>query len=436
MNRFTRKTLALTLALALVLTFIPTAFAANTPEASAAEKLHTLGMLAGTGTNPDGSVNFELGASINRAQAVTLIINLLGKYEEATSQTWETPFTDVPGWALPFVGYAYANQITAGTSETTFGSANPVLPKQYLTFVLNALGYEPGVDFTYDNAWEKSDALGFTDGRFNAQTTSFLRGDGISVTFDSLSAVEKSTGKPLFEKLIAAGIFTKDLAEQTGLKASEPSAPESQVVADIKAGNGIVTFGDYTWKVLSVEGDKALLISEKIIDVRAYNDDVIYDITWETSSLRKYLNEELLKTFSTSDQDQILTTHLDNAYKGIWGLRSGNDTDDKIFLLSTEEAQKYLTTSSSRVAKLTPEAAEKLKSVFSLYNKSKNEDDEWLLETLDTYDNAWWWNYRSIGDDEYIAVTVDYTGSIHTNNYTFASGHVGVRPALYINLNP
>jgi hypothetical protein len=76
-----RKFLALILSLALVIAFVPSALAANTPQASAADKLHTLGMLAGTGTNPDGSTNFELGASINRAQAVTLIVNLLGKYE-------------------------------------------------------------------------------------------------------------------------------------------------------------------------------------------------------------------------------------------------------------------------------------------------------------------------------------------------------------------
>jgi hypothetical protein len=129
MKRSFRRYLVIFLAFVLTFAFVPSAIAANTPHTSAAEKLHTLGMLAGVGTNPDGSINYELEASINRAQAVTLVVNLLGKYDEAISQTWVTPFTDVPGWALPFVGYAYSNQITAGISETKFGASDPILPK-------------------------------------------------------------------------------------------------------------------------------------------------------------------------------------------------------------------------------------------------------------------------------------------------------------------
>jgi hypothetical protein len=206
MKRSLRRSLAIFLAIVLTFAFVPSALAVTDWD-RAAEKLHTLGMLAGTGTNPDGSIDYDLYASINRAQAVTLVVNLLGKYDEATSQTWVTPFTDVPSWALQFVGYAYANKITAGTSETTFGSTEKVLSKQYLTFVLNALGYEPGVDFQYDTAWEKAETLGFINGRYRYDPP-FLRGDAIAVTYDSLSAVAKSTGKPQYEKLIAAGIFT------------------------------------------------------------------------------------------------------------------------------------------------------------------------------------------------------------------------------------
>jgi hypothetical protein len=409
----------------MVFAFVPSALAANTPQASAAEKLYTLGMLAGTGTNPDGSVNFELGASINRAQAVTLIINLLGKYDEATSQTWETPFTDVPGWALPFVGYAYANKITSGTSETTFGSANPVLPKQYLTFVLNALGYEPGVDFTYDKAWEKSDALGFTNGRINAQTTQFLRGDAISVTYDSLSAVDKATGKPLFEKLIASGIFTKDLADKVGLGIAPPPVTESKVVADIKAGQKLVEFGDYTWRVLSIEGDKALLITDLVIDVRTYNDELV-EITWENSSLRKYLNGEFYDAFSSTEKSRILTTSLNNS-NSIEGTLPGNfDTSDKVFLLSPYEMDSYFAPDFSDLDLETPEAfftAQAFEKLNNLENRSWNVDEP-----------AWWW-LRQPGSSSLISFSDSWVW--YENDSFFLrmdDPSIGVRPTLYIDL--
>ena len=60
---------------------------------------------------------------------------------------WNTPFTDVADWAKPYVGYAYANGLTAGVSQTRFGSESSVTAAQFLTFVLRALGYESGKDF-------------------------------------------------------------------------------------------------------------------------------------------------------------------------------------------------------------------------------------------------------------------------------------------------
>jgi hypothetical protein len=430
-----RKFLALILSLALVITFVPSALAANTPQTSAADKLHTLGMLAGTGTNPDGSINFELGASINRAQAVTLIVNLLGKYEEATSQTWTTPFTDVPGWALPFVGYAYANKITSGTSETTFGSTSPVLPKQYLTFVLNALGYEPGVDFTYDKAWEKSDALGFTNGRINAQTTQFLRGDAISVTFDSLSAIDKATGKPLYEKLIAAGIFTKDLADQVGLGITPPPVTESKVVADIKAGQKLVEFGDYTWRVLSVEADKALLITDEVIADLAYDEEESDDVTWANSQIRQYLNTEFYDSFDLNDTSKILKTHLINHDTSLDEISPEYDTDDYIFLISADEANQYFTSDKDRVARISDQALNEWIEICKNEWNYSDSEIELMLEELKANNNAFDWWLRLIGPSDWAPFVwmVDGESTVEEVGMKVVFRN-GVRPAFYINL--
>jgi hypothetical protein len=55
------------------------AFAARTEPASAADKLHTLGLFQGTGSNADGTPNYDLARTPTRAEAVTMLVRLLGK---------------------------------------------------------------------------------------------------------------------------------------------------------------------------------------------------------------------------------------------------------------------------------------------------------------------------------------------------------------------
>ena len=125
----------------------PAAFAANDDAAEAANVLYELGLFQGTGTDADGKPVFDLGRAPTRHEAVTMLVRILGKEEEAKSGTWDIPFTDVSDWAKPYVGYAYANGLTSGTSATTFGGDVTVSATQYLTFILRALGYDSSTDF-------------------------------------------------------------------------------------------------------------------------------------------------------------------------------------------------------------------------------------------------------------------------------------------------
>lgn len=93
----------------------------------------------------------------------------------------------------------------------------------------------------------------------------------------------------------------------------------------------IIHFGTYNdkpiaWKILKTESDKMLLLAEKPITQKPFTDD-IKKVTWETSSLRTWLNEEFINSFSTEQQNQILATDT-------------GSTDDKIFLLSVNEIIK------------------------------------------------------------------------------------------------
>jgi hypothetical protein len=73
-----RKSIILILTVALLLTFVPTAFVANTPQTCAADKLHILGLLARVNTKPDGTTNYSLDSTLTWESAVTLIVNILG----------------------------------------------------------------------------------------------------------------------------------------------------------------------------------------------------------------------------------------------------------------------------------------------------------------------------------------------------------------------
>lgn len=161
------------------------------PQYIAAKQLYAKGLFQGTGTDEDGTPVFELDRTPTRNEAVTMLVRLLGKEDEAKSGTWDIPFTDVANWARPYVGYAYANGLTTGTSATTYGGSESVTASQYLTFVLRALGYESGTDFQWDKAWELSDQIGLTDGEYNANTANFTRGDVALISYTSLSVDKK-----------------------------------------------------------------------------------------------------------------------------------------------------------------------------------------------------------------------------------------------------
>lgn len=213
-----KRILSFVLSLVLVLSLIPSTFAASNEANEAAQSLYELGLFNGTGTDANGNPIFDLDRAPTRHEAVTMLVRLLGKGEEAESGTWNTPFTDVADWAKPYVGYAYTNGLTAGTSATTYSGNNTVTASEYLTFVLRALGYSSGTDFQWDRAWELSDSLGITNGQYNAGTTSFTRGDVAIISENALHTQYKNDTKTLMDVLVVGGsVDVGNVLPQQGL---------------------------------------------------------------------------------------------------------------------------------------------------------------------------------------------------------------------------
>lgn len=186
-------------------------YAADEQATAAADVLYELGLFSGTGTNADGSPIYSLDRELNRQEAMTLFINLLGKADEAMAGTWATPFTDVDEWAKPFVGYAYEHDFTAGVAETRFGAHDPVTESQYLTYLLLALGYEQGTDFNWNESYLFASEIGFNDRLFVGGP--FYRSSAVLCNCNALALPKKGSeecllgtfeGKPADAEFIAA----------------------------------------------------------------------------------------------------------------------------------------------------------------------------------------------------------------------------------------
>jgi hypothetical protein len=190
-----------------VCSLIPSAFAANDEATDAANALHEIGLFNGTGTDEDGNPIYDLDRTPTRQEAVVMLVRLLGKEKEA-ARAGRAPFSDVADWAVPYVGYAYYHGLTTGTGEGIFGATEPISAAQYLTFVLRALGYESGTDFQWDKAWELTDALGITDGQYDADSA-FTRGDVAIISKYALGTNTKDNDSTLMDDLVLSGIVSQ-----------------------------------------------------------------------------------------------------------------------------------------------------------------------------------------------------------------------------------
>lgn len=205
-----------------------------------------------------------------------------------------------------------------------------------------------------------------------------------------------------------------------------------------------VTFGTYPqteagddatpieWLVLARDGQKAFLISRYGLDTEPYNERGT-SVTWETCTLRSWLNDEFLnRAFTVEEQAGIIETEVDNSEsQGYregdrnWHTSGGNNTRDRIFLLSYAEANKYLRVwlGAGNITKprVSPTA-------YALRGTSPSDQDK----TADGAASVSWW-LRSPGYKQDEAAIVRSNGSLSSKYVTLWSGCI--RPALWINLD-
>ncbi len=207
------------------------------------------------------------------------------------------------------------------------------------------------------------------------------------------------------------------------MKYSLSVSSAASIPENLKKGD-VITFGRYPhtaegfsqrlfWQVLDTWGNEVLLITVMGIDTLKYHHEY-QEITWEECDLRKWLNDDFVyRAFSDREYDMIKDTHVKNEDNPESHIPGGNDTVDRVFLLSIAEARRYFKDNAARIMKPTDYAVAR-----GIQCDSKTGGSPWWL--------------RSPGEN------VDYAAHMYTDGEIAIEGSYvpvrgcGVRPAIWI----
>ena len=223
--------------------------------------------------------------------------------------------------------------------------------------------------------------------------------------FESLNGYKDSAAKVQEIKLK----YNKQLLSDTSVGSTAFFGSYEQ---DNNADNGQE---DIEWIVLAKEDNKVLVISKYALDCQQYH-SANTDVTWETCSLRKWLNETFLNdAFSPEEQSSILSTTVTSDKNPSYSTSQGNNTTDKVFLLSITEVNKYFSSDKARKCRGTAYCYAQGASISSTANC------------------AWWW-LRSLGDYSFNTALVGAKGSVVASGHSVSNENTAVRPAIWIDI--
>ena len=196
---------------------------------------------------------------------------------------------------------------------------------------------------------------------------------------------------------------------------------------DGNTGNGAE---DIEWIILARAGDNALLLSKYGLDAKEYHEEQ-EDITWEQSDIRSWLNSSFMDTaFTSEEQGAILKSEVDNSQaegNSEYDTTGGNNTEDRVFLLSYKEAfEDYFSSDEERVCMPTD---------YAVQNGAYINDDTGV---------CWWWlrgsywintaDFGDLGSLFGVQIFAANVSDLGSSGYSIVNGSVCIRPALWVNL--
>ncbi len=243
---------------------------------------------------------------------------------------------------------------------------------------------------------------------------------------DAVSQIDAGNIIEAYETLISLDGY-KDSKEKANSIKSEYIDEKYPEFTTATVGD-IVCFGEYEqdnnlsngkedieWIVLDKQDGKILVISKYALDSQPYNTSNTA-VTWETCSLREWLNYDFLNnSFSDSEKTMIPMVTVSADKNPYYSTDPGNATQDKVFLLSVTEANMYFSSDTARQCKPTAYTE-------ALY--------VWIGSSNG---NCLWW-LRSPGSVQNSVISVYTGGDIDGGSYYVDRGDFAVRPAMWIEI--
>ena len=205
------------------------------------------------------------------------------------------------------------------------------------------------------------------------------------------------------------------------------------------------------WRVLNRNGNDALLLADVALDDQKYNINW-GDVTWETSSIRSWLNgygasvnqpgtdyskkNFINSAFTSTQKNAIKTTSVVNNNNITYGTAGGNNTSDKVFLLSESEVYNTDTAAGYGFVKdyNTYDEARRSRCSTYAYAMGTWRNHDTYAEYTKYNGNIWWW-LRSPGHYSYYAAQVYNIGWVYRGGDNVDYYDDAVRPALHLNLS-
>lgn len=142
------------------------------------------------------------------------------------------------------------------------------------------------------------------------------------------------------------------------------------------------------WLVLDRDGDKVLLLSKYALAYQSFMpfyEPVTEPYTWESCSLRRWLNGTFLNAaFSADEQQRLLTTTVITSPGSLHRENGPVTTEDRVFLLSNTEVYAYFASEAATAAEYTAYA---LSENPWPGNAATPGPADWWLRTTDGYDH-------------------------------------------------
>jgi hypothetical protein len=253
------------------------------------------------------------------------------------------------------------------------------------------------------------------------------------VRFIAVTKLSKDETLDYIAKNDADNIVRKAAVERLTNHVLHNDEKKNSEVFAVKQQNEIIQFAGIAWRVLDVVDGRALILSDKVLTRENYHTRG-ENVTWEKSVLRKYLNGSFYQdTFNAKEQSMIIETKNQNLGNSLFGMSGGDDTLDKVFLLSLEEVVRYFGNSGQ--------------IYYGRYDGSRYINDEYNMnrkaeiEFLDYYKRLYGNQYRSIASTWWLRspFSCDTAAMVYENGGINVGGNAaflseGVRPALWLKM--